>query len=42
MSSAVIIDSGCDLPENYVRKNPIKIMPLNLIINSKEMANTLN
>ncbi|MDI3472061.1 MAG: hypothetical protein PWQ20_85 [Thermotogaceae bacterium] len=36
MNIGVVVDSGCDIPEDIVKKYNIKVVPLRIVINGKE------
>lgn len=42
MSVVVITDSACDLPTDFINKNPIKLLPLNISLNGKKFDDDLN
>lgn len=36
MNIGVVVDSGCDIPEDVIKKYNIKVVPLRIVINGKE------
>lgn len=37
MSSVIIVDSACDLPERVINSNAVRVLPLNLLLGDKQI-----
>lgn len=42
MSSVIIVDSACDLPERIVNSQSVQVLPLNLLLGDKQVSDTFN
>ncbi|AJQ97708.1 DegV family protein [Gynuella sunshinyii] len=42
MKCVVVVDSSCDLPQDYLQSNPILVLPLNFSIDGKKAVDTLS
>ena len=41
-NNVVVVDSGCDLPSEFIQNNPIRKVPLNYVVNGQVYLDTLS